>query len=324
MKNLIRMMLTVACVCGLSFGAVAQDYPSRPITLVVAAAPGGSTDYMARLIAREMGTALGKQVVVENRAGASGNVGTDYVAKSAKDGYTLLFGYGAPLATNVSLYGSVLPYDPVRDFIPITLVAEAPEFLMVHPSVPANNLNDLLKLIRDQPGKYSFASGGTGTVMHLAGELLKLRAKLEFVHVPYKGEGPALTDVTGGHVPVMFGTAASLPIVRSGKLRALAVTTLQRSQQAPTVPTFAESGFPGFDISAWYAILAPAGTPRPIVEKLQSVVVKIIDSKSVSDDFIAHGLVPLGGGPEKLAEKIKTEISLMAELVKTAGLKPGQ
>lgn len=316
-------IIVVAAFFGLLAPATAQDFPTKQITMIVAAGTGGSTDWMARYIAKEMAQQFGKPVVVENRPGASGNVGSDLVAKGPKDGHTLLFGYGAPLATNVALYGSRMPFDPLNDFTPVTLVAEVPNVLLVHPSVPAKNLEEFIALVRANPGKYSYASGGTGTVMHLAGEMLKLQAKLDLVHVPYKGEGAALPDVIGGHVPIIFGTPITIPLAKSGKLRPLAVTGTERHPLLPLVPTVAESGLQSYSARAWYAIALPTGVPRPIVDKLTATITGIIKAKATQDAFIDHGLVPLGDGPEKMIARQKTDIPLMAELVKSAGLKPG-
>ncbi len=324
--SLIRGLLCAACSVMLAAAALpvqAQDYPSKPITLVVAAAAGGGTDFLARTLAQDMSRELGTPVVVANRAGAAGNIGTDAVAKAAKDGYTLLLTAGAPLTTNVALYAGSLPYDPIKDLAPISLLAETPEFILVNPSFAAQTLDQLVRMIRAEPGKYSFASGGTGTVTHLAGELMKIMGKLELVHVPYRGEGPATNEVLGGQVPMMFGTTSSLPLVRAGKLRALAVTTAQRSRVAPEVPTFSESGFPGFDLVGWYGVLAPAGTPGPILEKLQTVIAKIGTSQAFTEKVSGHGMTALAGSPEQLANKMKSETLIMSQLVKAAGLKPG-
>ncbi|MFT3816560.1 MAG: tripartite tricarboxylate transporter substrate binding protein [Rubrivivax sp.] len=240
--------------------AQAQDYPVRPIRLIVPANPGGGTDYLAR--------------------------------------------------------------DPLRDLAPITQLAETPEFLVVSPQLQVNSLAELVKLLKANPGKYSMASGGSGTVMHLAGELMKLKAGLDVNHVPYKGEGPGLNDLLAGHVPMMLGTISSLTHVRAGKLRALAVTSAQRSPVAPEVPTFAEQGYPEINLTAWFAVLAPAGTPRPILDKLEAAITKIVRSKAVTDDLVSKGYTALGTGADKLAERMRSETALMAEIVKAAKLKP--
>ena len=259
------LAFTAAC-------AAAQGYPAKPVRFVVPYAPGGSTDTLARTIGVKLTDLLGQQVVVDNRPGASGNIGMDIVAHALPDGYTIVLGYIANLAIDPSLYAK-MPYDPVRDFAPITELASSPNVLVAHPSVPVTSFKDLL--VKAKQGQFNFASAGVGSVGHLTGELLNQMAGIRMVHVPYKGSGQAVTDLLGGHVQLMFsGFSSTLPHIKAGRLRALAVTGAQRSPAAPDVPTIAESGFPGFEATAWYGVLAPAKTPKPVVSRLHNDIVK--------------------------------------------------
>ena len=284
----------MACVAPAAF---AQAYPNHSIRLVVPFPAGGTTDILARDVAKRLTDTLGQPVVVDNRPGAAGNIGADLVAKAAPDGYTLLMGTVGTHAINSSLYAK-MPYDHVKDFVPVVLVAGVPNVLVVNPSVPVNSVADLIKLAKAKPGSINFASSGSGTSIHLSGELFKTMAGVDITHVPYKGSSPALADLMGGQVQIMFDNLpSSLALIRSGKLRAVAVTSLKRAPALPDVPTVAESGLPGFEASSWFGILAPAGTPAPIVAKLNAEVNKWLQSPEAKEQLGAQGAEIAGGTP---------------------------
>src|SRR6059058_1306367 len=269
--------------------AIAQVYPSKPIRLVVPFPPGGSLDVVARAIGQKLTEAWGQPVVIDNRPGAGGNIGADLVAKSAPDGYTILEGALSTHAVNVSLY-SKMPYDPIKDFVPITLVAITPNVLVLNASFPVNSVPELLAYARANPGKLSFGSGSNGSAGHLAGELFKADAGVDMVHVPFKGGAPATQALLAGDTQLMFDNLANAtPQVKAGKLKALAVTTAQRSRLAPELPTMAEAGLAGFDISTWYGLLAPAGTPRDIIAKWNAEVTRILNAPDVREKLMAQG-----------------------------------
>jgi tripartite-type tricarboxylate transporter receptor subunit TctC len=258
-------------------------------------------------------------MIVDNRPGAGGNIGADIVAKSPPDGYTLLVGTNGPLAANLTLFGK-LPYDPLKDLTPITLFTYLPNMLAVHPSVPARNVLELIALLKSKPGEYSFASGGNGTSSHLSGELFKTLTGVRMNHVPYKGDGASMIDVIGGQVPIVFcSVLAGMRYMESGKIRALAVTSGKRVPAVPDLPSIAESGLPGYDLSAWYSIMAPAGTPREIVDKLNSVLVKIIRDTDLKQKIESMGGIPVGSTPEEVTELIKADIPRWGKLVKESG-----
>ncbi len=307
------LAFTAAC-------AAAQGYPAKPVRFVVPYAPGGSTDTLARTIGVKLTDLLGQQVVVDNRPGASGNIGMDIVAHALPDGYTIVLGYIANLAIDPSLYAK-MPYDPVRDFAPITELASSPNVLVAHPSVPVTSFKDLL--VKAKQGQFNFASAGVGSVGHLTGELLNQMAGIRMVHVPYKGSGQAVTDLLGGHVQLMFsGFSSTLPHIKAGRLRALAVTGAQRSPAAPDVPTIAESGFPGFEATAWYGVLAPAKTPKPVVSRLHNEIVKVLQEPDVKNRLTGLGFEIVGSTPEQFSAYIKSEIKKWAKAVKASGAKP--
>jgi tripartite-type tricarboxylate transporter receptor subunit TctC len=298
--------------------ALAQEYPAKPIRLVVPFPPGGGTDFMARAVMQKVGESLGGTVVVENRGGAGSSIGTEIVAHSPGDGYTLLIVSGAH-AINPSIYPK-LPYDSVRDFAPVTMFVSGPQLLVVHPSVPAKSVKDLVALAKARPGEITYASAGIGTPPHLAGELFKTMAHVNIVHVPYKGNGTAYIDLIGGHVSVMFPNVATATAhVRAGRLRALAVTTKIRTPVAPDLPTIAESGVPGYEVSSWYGLLAPAGTPAAIVSRLQSEVAKVMRSPDISQKLTSQGLDIVGSTPDEFAALIKAEIAKWAKVAKASG-----
>ena len=295
-------------------------YPSRPIRLIVPFAPGGSNDIMARLWGQKMTESLGGQIVIDNRAGASGVIGTDIAAKAAPDGYTLLM-MSLTFAVNPSLYKK-LPYNTEKDLAPITLVASAPLMLVVHPSIAAKSLNDFLAYARANPGKLNFGSGGPGTTPHLAGEMLKMMAKLQMTHVPYKGGGPALADLVGGQIQLMLENIPStLPFAKSGKLRALALSGLKRSPLVPDLPTLDEAGLKGYEIVGWNGLFAPAGTQRNIIDHLHRETVKALAQPDVKERLATLGAEGVGNSPEEFRAFVKAEIAKWARVVKEAGLK---
>ncbi|MEK7437465.1 MAG: tripartite tricarboxylate transporter substrate binding protein [Pseudomonadota bacterium] len=303
-----------------SAGAFSQAYPAKPIRLVVPYPAGGPLDIMARAIGQKLTEAWKQPVVVDNRAGAGGNIGADFVAKSAPDGYTLLMGAVATHAINPSLY-SKIPYDPVRDFAPVALVAQVPNILVLNPAVPAKTVRELIALARSKPGYLNFGSGSTGSTGHLAGELFNTMAGVKMVHIPYKGAAPATADLLGGQVHLMFDNLASaLPNVKAGKLRALAVTTLARSEAIPELPTIAESGLPGFDLSTWFGLMVPAGTPPEIVARLNAEIVRALDAKDMRERLEKMGAEPLPNNtPEHFAAFIRAEAAKYAKVVKDSG-----
>jgi tripartite-type tricarboxylate transporter receptor subunit TctC len=295
-------------------------YPSKAIRLIVPFAPGGSNDIMARIVGQKFSESMGQQVVVDNRGGASGIIGTDLAAKAQADGYTLLM-MSLTLTVNPSLYKK-LPYDTEKDLAPVTLVASAPLMLVVHPSIPAKSLQELIAHARANPGRLNFGSGGPGTTPHLAGEMLKTMAGLQLTHVPYKGGGPALADLVGGQIQLMLENIPStLPFVRSGKLRALALSGPKRSALVPELPTLDEAGLKGYEIVGWNGLFVPAGTPRPIVARLHAETVRLLALPDVKERLAAMGAEGVGNTPEQFAAFIRTEIQKWARVVRDAGLK---
>jgi tripartite-type tricarboxylate transporter receptor subunit TctC len=315
--------LAVGIVAGLALAgsAKAQDYPSKPIRLVVPFAAGGATDVLARLVGERLTASLGQQVVVDNRPGAGGNIGSDLVARAEPDGYTILMGAVGTHAINPSLYPK-MPYDPVKDFAPVTLVASVPNVLVVNPEVPANSVQELIDLAKAKPGELNFASSGNGTSIHLSGELFKAMTGTDIVHVPYKGSGPAVTDLLGGQVQMMFDNMpSSLPHVKAGKLRALGVTSAKRSPALPEVPTIAEAGVPGYDATSWFGILAPAGTPEPVVMRLQGAIVQALGEPEMRQRMADLGAEPVGDTPAEFGQFIAAELAKWAKVVNDAGVK---
>jgi tripartite-type tricarboxylate transporter receptor subunit TctC len=302
--------------------AAAQQYPSKPIRLVVPFPPGGSTDIVARIVAQKLGTQLGQPLVIENRDGAGGTLGTAVAARAPADGYTLVVGTTSTHVVAPSVYQK-LEYDPVKDFAPVSLMAVTPYLLVVNPSVPAKSVKELVELMKSQPGKLNYASAGVGSTTHLAMEMLKGASNTTAVHVPYKGNGPAGTAVIGGQVEILFGSLpAVLPHAKAGKVRALAVGTTKRSPSLPDVPTVAESGYPGFDASLWLAIMAPAGTPAPVLERLNKEIVAAVSAKDTAELLDKNGAEPLTSTPAELAAMIKDGVVKYAKVVKDAGVKP--
>lgn len=318
MNSMARFYLILAAAW---FAATtfAADYPSRPIRFVVPYPPSGAADIVARIVAQKLGDSLGATVVVDNRAGAGGNLGTDLVAKAAPDGYTLLMGNVGPLAINVSLFKR-LPYDPLKDLAPVSFMVAYPNVLVVNPSLPAKSVSELVALAKSRPGQLSYASAGTGSSTHLAAELLKSMAAINMAHVPYKGGGQAIIDVMAGQVHLYFSSMlGALPHVKSGKLRALAVTGTRRSRAAPELPTVAESGFPGYEANNWVGLLVPAGTPAAVILRLNREIVRIFGQPDVQERLAAQGGEAETGTPEKFADYLRAEIKKWAKVVTSSG-----
>lgn len=298
--------------------ASGQSFPAKPIRIVVAYAAGGPNDLMARAIGPKLTDRVRQQVVVDNRPGAGSNIGSDHVAKSPPDGYTLLLGSPAN-AINRSLY-TRMPYDPLKDLVPVTLLATNPYLLVVHPSLPAKSVKEYIALARSRPGQITFASSGAGGASHLTGELFKLQAKVDILHVPYRGGAPALSDLVGGHVSSMFeNMLTAVPYVKAAKLRPLGVTSPQRSPITPDVPTVAESALPGFSSLGWFAIFAPRGTPRDIVNKLNTEIVAALRSADLLERLRSQGADAVGNSPEEFDKFFKGELAKWADVVKASG-----
>ncbi|MDB5852439.1 MAG: hypothetical protein JWR22_480 [Herminiimonas sp.] len=321
-STLLRRGLHAACVLPLLVvgTAHAQSWPAKPIRLIVPYAVGGSTDSTARLIAKSLGQRLGQPVVVENRAGAGGAIGQEIVAKSPADGYTLLFSAAGPLTVTPHIYAK-LNYDPVKSFEPVTLVATQPLLLVVNPSLKANNVAELIKDGKAQPGKLNYGSFGNGSAAHLAGEYFKTLTKVDMKHVPYKGSGPALVDLIAGQIDLMFDVfSTAAPLAKSGKLRALAITSAERSSQFPDVPTMQEAGVAGFEAGTWFGLLAPAGISKPIVDQLSKTMNEVLTEKELRDTLASQGAVVRGGTPAQFSQFFLAEYQKWGKIVKAAGV----
>jgi tripartite-type tricarboxylate transporter receptor subunit TctC len=317
----VNRFVVAAIAAFLSFSAAAQSYPSKPIRLIVPFAAGGGNDNVARLVGKRLADGLGQPVLVDNRPGAGGVVGAELAAKSAPDGYTLFLGGVGSHAINPNLHEK-LPYDPIKDFAPVALLAQAPLVLVVHPSVPANSVAELTAYARAHPGKLNFASNGNGSSSQLAAVMFDSMAGVEMVHVPYKGLSPALADLLSGQVQLMFSSVvAILPHIKAGKLRGLAVTGAKRLASLPELPTIAESGLPGYEASSWYGILAPAGTPREIVARLNAELTKALEQPEVRASLLAEGAEPVGGSPEAFAAHIRAEKERLGKLIRDAKIR---
>lgn len=311
----------MATLLAVATSASAQNYPVRPVRLIVPSSPGGTSDFLGRLLAHRLGEALGQQFVVENRPGASSAIGADVVAKSAPDGYTLLISPAA-LAINPSMYAK-LPFDTRRDFAPISLIVETGNVLVVHPSVPARSVEELVALARKRPGSLVAASPGLGGSPHMAAELFKIMAGVDVLIVSYKGSGPGVIALLSGEVSFMFTTPPSaIAFVKAGRLRPLGVTTRARIPALPNVPTLAEAALPGFEATQWFGLLAPAGTPRPIVDRLYQETLRAIRTMEFKERFAVEGLEPVGSKPEEFAAFIDSELDKWAKVIKSAGIKP--
>ncbi len=319
--KLLRCLVSTLLVClPLAAAAQASDFPSKAIRIVVPFPPGGATDAAARLVAVKMSEHWGQPVLVDNRAGAGGNVGSDLVAKSPADGYTLVMGVTGSHAINASLYGK-MPYDPVTDFVAISQVAVVPNVLVVHPSVPVKNLAELVALAKKEPGKLNYASLGNGTAAHLGMEMLKSDAGVDITHVPYKGSAPAVSDLLAGQVQMMVdGLPSALPHIKAGKLRAIALTSLRRAPSLPDLPTISET-YPGFYADAWSGLFSPRGTPQPVVDKLSAEVQRILKLPDVREKLVALGAEPVGSTQAEFTAHVKREIEKWAKVVKTSGAK---
>jgi tripartite-type tricarboxylate transporter receptor subunit TctC len=310
--------LLVVAAATLTIPAYAQNYPAKPIRIVSPYSPGGLGDLLPRAVGLGLTESLGQQVIVDNRPGASQIIGMQAAAKSPPDGYTLVFGSVTSLAINPSMH-KALPYDPVKDFAPVALCVTTPLYLVVHPSLPARNVKELIALARARPGTLSYGSGGTGSSNHLAGELFKSLAKVDLLHVPYKGAGPAMIDVMAGHIAMMFG-AAGLAEAKAGKVRVLAVTSAKRSNTAPDIPTVAESGVPGYEATIWFGLLAPAGTPQPIVTRLSQEIAKALAHSRMREQFPTVDITPLT--PAGFAALIAREIPKWKKVIDGARITP--
>jgi tripartite-type tricarboxylate transporter receptor subunit TctC len=305
-----------------SAGALAQAYPAKPVRLIVPFAPGGSTDVTARVLAQKLTESWKQQVVVENRAGAGGNIGADAVARAAPDGYTLLLATTGVMAINHRLY-KTLPYDALKDFAPVTQIGALPLILIVHPSLPAKSVKDLISIAKAKPGQLSFASSGVGSATHMTAELFKLMSGVDIVHVPYKGSGQAMADLISGQVGVAFDQiTSSLPQVNAGRLRALAVTSARRFPSVPNLPTVAEAGVPGYESVSWNGIAAPAGTPQEIVNRVQSEVARALQAADIKERFFKDGIEPVGSTPEQFLAHIRSERAKWEKVVERAGISP--
>jgi len=323
-----RRMLALVMLAGFTMSAGAAEraldstgnYPSRPIRLVVTFPPGGGTDILARLLGSQLSDAWGEQVVIDNRPGASGNIGAEIVARAAPDGYTLLM-VNSTFAMNAGLY-SKLPFDSLKDFSAIARVASTSGIVAVHPSVTAKSMSELIALARAQPGKLAYSSCGSGTPQHLSGELLKFMAKIDLIHVPYKGCAPALMDGLAGQVPVIFNTVPNvMPHARAGRLRALAVTSGRRFALEPDLPAVAEAGLKGYDVDQWFAVLGPAGVPDPVVDRLNREIVRIIGAPALRDKLVSQHFVPAPSNPRELSAIVRDDVARWAKLIQQVGIR---
>ena len=318
---IVLLRIALACVAGLSFSALAQQYPAKPLRMVVPFPAGGPTDIVGRTIGQKLNDTLGQPIIIDNRAGAGGVIGTEHVAKSPPDGYTLLLGSISGLAVAMSLYPN-RGYDSLRDFAPVTQAVTVTNILVVHPSLPVKNVRDLLALARAKPGALNYASSGSGTVTHLAGELFKTLGRVNIVHVPFKGGAPALTALMSGEVQMSYeNSLIVVPHIKAGKLHALAVTGVQRSKLMPELPTIAEGGLPGYAASGWYGFVVPAAVPKEIVGRLNADIARILRMPDVVERLSGQGAQPVGGTAEQFGAFIRSEIEKWTGLVKTANMK---
>jgi tripartite-type tricarboxylate transporter receptor subunit TctC len=315
---MVRALFAVALIALAQIAFAQGGYPSRPITMVVGFAPGGGTDTVARIVAKKMTDSIGQSVVVENKAGAGGNLATDYVVHAQPDGYTILLGSVGSLAVAPHIVAK-LPYDPLRDLAPITMAVVFANVLVVNPAVPASTLPEFVKVAKDKPGTISYGSSGIGGAGHLAGELLKMMAEIDIVHVPYKGGGPAMQGMLGGQIQAIFATPiSSISQIKAGKVRAVATTGVTRTKLLPDVPTVAESGYPGYEATNWYAYLAPAGTPKDVLARLHRELVQALNAPDVHEQFDRQGVEAKPGTPEELAKYMESELATWGRVVKAA------
>ena len=329
MKTIKSLRYTALAVLGL--GLVAQQgvhaqsraFPEKPVRIVCPAPPGSAPDILARMVGQKLSESWGQPVVIDNIVGASGNIGTERVARAAPDGYTLLFNTIGPVAVNVSLFGDKLPYDPVKDLAPVSLVTKMPNLLTVNPTVPVRSVPELIKMAKKQPEKLRYGTAGPGTTQHLSGELLNTIAGIHLVAIPYKSSAQMTTDAIGGQIEVLFHNAqVLLPHVKAGTLRPLAITSARRSASVPDIPTMIESGVPGFEITAWFGVMAPGGTPQPLVQKISADVQRIVAMPDIRDRILAEASEPVGNRPEEYAAFIGSEIVKWRAVIKQANMKP--
>jgi tripartite-type tricarboxylate transporter receptor subunit TctC len=323
MNGMKRLVGLIACLLAAlaAFRACPQDYPAKPIRIVVPFSPGGVTDNSARVVADPLGARLGQQVLVENRPGASGNIGTQAVAQASPDGYTLLLGFDGTMVINPHVFPKI-PFDTLKDFAPVTKLGDATLILVAHPSVPARNLAELIAYARGRSGSFAYGTSGTGGTPHLAGELLKLRTGIALEHVPYKGGGQAITDVVGGQIPLVFtAIATAQQYVRAGRLVGLGVPGARRSAALPDVPTFAESGLTGFDVSSWTGIFAPASTPRPVIDKLHRELAAVLRTAFVRERYAVLGIEPVGNSPQEFGDQVRADLARWEKVVRAANVK---
>jgi len=317
-------LVTTALLLAIAGPAAAQSYPVKSIRWISPWPAGGANDIFSRAIGQKIAESLGQQVLVDNRPGAAGTIGSDIAAKAPADGYTLVMGSSPTHAIAPALYPA-LPYDPVRDFAAVTLVGSVPNVLVLHPSVPAKTVKEFIAVAKARPGKLNFASTGNGTSQHLSAELFKFMAGLDMVHIPYKGTAPALTELVAGQVDLAFeNMPALIPHIQAGRLRALAVTTTKRSAVMPELPTIAEAALPGYDASVWFGVFAPAGTPRPVIDRLHGEILKALQTQDLKSRMIAMGTDVSGMGPDDFSAYVRKEIPKWANLVKAAGVKVSQ
>lgn len=318
-RRAVLSTIALAAAATLPLGASAQNYPTKPITIVVPFAAGGTTDILARLVGQHLSTELGQPVVVENKAGAGGNIGAAYAAKAPADGHTLFMGTVGTHAINAALYKK-LPYDPVKDFAPLSRVAMVPNLLVAHPSQPFKTVQEMIAYAKANPGKINFGSPGNGSSPHLSGELFKSLTKVDMVHVPYKGSAPAVSDLLGGQISIMFDNLPSvIPHVRAGKLRAIAISTAKRSADLPNVPTIAEAGVPGYEATSWFGMFAPAATPAPVLAKISTALGKVLANPEVKKKIDDQGGEPANETPAQFADFIQKESLKWGKVVKESG-----
>jgi tripartite-type tricarboxylate transporter receptor subunit TctC len=316
----MRRLLFFIAFLALPLAAAAQNYPSKPVRMIIPWAPGGTTDILGRVLAQKMGEKWGQAVVIDNRAGAAGNIGTEAAARSPADGYTLLVGTMSSHAMNPFLYAS-MSFDPVNDLAPISLVANVATVLVVPPSLPVNSVNELIALARSKPGQLNFASGGVASFNQLCAELLKMTAKIDIVHVPYKGGAPAVADLVGGKVDMLFtGAPVTMSHIKAGRLKVLAVTDSQRSAALPDTPTMGET-LPGYEFNNWYGIMAPAGTPKPLVAQLNAEVLRVLALPEVKEKFTGLGADPMPSTPEKFGAVMKADAEKWGKVIRQAGVR---
>jgi tripartite-type tricarboxylate transporter receptor subunit TctC len=317
----MRKLIGWIAGAALSVAAQAQDFPAKPIRIVVPFSPGGVADNSARVVTEPLSLRLGQQVIVENRPGASGNLGTQGVAQAAPDGYTLLLGFDGTMVINPHVFAKI-PFDTLNDFAPVTKLGDATLILVSHPSIPAKNLSDFIALAKSSSRSWPYGTSGTGGTPHLAGELFKQRTGVQLEHIPYKGGGQAITDVVGGQIPLVFtAIATAQQYVRGGRLVGLGVPGAKRSGALPEVPTFAESGLPGFDVSSWVGIFAPAKTPRPVIERLQKELDAVLRTPFVRERYATLGIEPVGNSPEEFAGQVRDDLARWEKVAKAANVR---